>query len=381
MCHDSSGNIYLAGELPDTSGSSAVFKWNGNSWSSIGSFGGSLAIQYNPYAVDIHQLCADSHGNIYAITYCSSPGIYGVGTVQMWNGVLWNDISPYNLNGGYFYTTADNHGNIYLMGSNSTLGRSDIEKWNGTSWTEIMTIPNGIEFYGMCMDTFGDLYISGLFSDSIGRHCNLAVRKPNGYVVYDSSGFNITAMTITPQNRLCLSSDSGYYEWGGTSWHFVQFEGYCYTADRAGVICGDYAGNIYLGTGGAGVSVNFGGSVDDTRTGSGCIAEYHDSYGVFIDTIGTYFDTTDTHTSVKQLGDNRIDIYPNPTNGALILQFNNGISGVVCISDIEGQQLRTWTISNKDQMQINIDDLSDGAYIVSLELAEGTKQSRIIIKQ
>jgi hypothetical protein len=365
MCHDLSGNIYAAGTLLDSLGSSSVFKWNGTKWSSIGAL-----THRNGNDGTIGNLSADSKGYIYAQIFYGNPQPYGAGKLMMWNDTTWTDISPYNLDYAAYYLCPDKHGSTYLGGYNLSLNREDILKWNGASWTEIMAFtPGGARMSGICADTAGNLYINGTFNDSSGRASNMAIYQTNGVIKYDSTGFAISSLLVTPQNRLCAISDSGYREWNGLTWQYVKVNGYCLIGDgSATTFCADYDNNIYLS---GSVDLGIGRGIIDGTTGFGCVVKYHDTSSFYIDTL----------TSIFNISKGSFQVYPNPSTGIFLIQFPNPTSGIMSIFDIEGKQLLTWTVDGSSQKLININTLTAGSYIMSLIREDGSKESKMIVRE
>jgi len=120
---DGVGNVYAAGYALLDSGYNYVFKWDGTSWSKVGSSADFLCKQYE----QINQLCFDLHGNLYAA------------------GMFTDSISPTN---NYDY----------------------VAKWDGTSWSELGTGSDALNadnwINSICSDQYGNIYAAGEFTDT-----------------------------------------------------------------------------------------------------------------------------------------------------------------------------------------------------------------------
>jgi len=164
---DSSGSLYGAGYIYDYDRRgdpiNGLGKWNGTSWSSLGS--PTISSYY------IKTLAVDSNDNLYAGgSYFSSsiiPGLVGDQSVVKWNGTSWSGIC-YQL--GYCMSMAvDSNDNLYA-GFRTNLGPPTyadvvtVRKYNGgSSWSIVGTTDAYLNLYDMCFDLDDNLYICGKF--------------------------------------------------------------------------------------------------------------------------------------------------------------------------------------------------------------------------
>ena len=97
--------------------------------------------------------------------------------------------------------------------------------------------------------------------------------------------------------------------------------------------------------------------------------------------LGSYFfdDFSVTDVAALSVDDfelNAIEMYPNPTNGILNFDNNNGIKNIQ-ISNVTGQMVQ----EVRDQQNINIQSLTPGVYFVKVELSNNQILVRKVIKK
>jgi len=74
-----------------------------------------------------------------------------------------------------------------------------------------------------------------------------------------------------------------------------------------------------------------------------------------------------------------VKMYPNPVSGQLTLENMDGVA-TLTISNILGQTMNTFTVNNS-VMSIDMSNLNNGIYILTLKSADGTMRSERIIKK
>ncbi|MGB0402676.1 MAG: T9SS type A sorting domain-containing protein [Salibacteraceae bacterium] len=99
--------------------------------------------------------------------------------------------------------------------------------------------------------------------------------------------------------------------------------------------------------------------------------------GVFNTYVKSYDQLTSIENSDEQT---KATIYPNPTSDYFSISgiSNNEVSTVIIV-DLNGRTV--YSGGHKNQELININQLSPGSYVVSIELANGYTESKRIIKQ
>ncbi len=175
LISDTSGNIYAAGDFTDGAnsylGKCYVAKWNGNTWSELGTGANAL----NAPALNIiHILGVDKLGNIYAAG--SFKNSSGKCYVAKWNGNTWSElgtgVNALSANNTIFRLIIDNYNNIYATGLfTNSYGNYYVAKWNGTTWAELGTGSNALNannpISSLAADKMGNIYAAGNFTDSV----------------------------------------------------------------------------------------------------------------------------------------------------------------------------------------------------------------------
>ena len=75
-----------------------------------------------------------------------------------------------------------------------------------------------------------------------------------------------------------------------------------------------------------------------------------------------------------------IKIYPNPTSGALQLQFSAYFNGNVTVLDIYGKSLKEFKIKDATEVAFSISDLPEGYYVLRISDHRNLTQFRSLIK-
>jgi hypothetical protein len=193
MFIDTMNNIFIGGTFTDGAtygtGNVCVAKWNGISWSEVGA---GIAPQYMN-DIEIFALLPDTSGNLYAAGNFrnSSNKCY----VAKWDGTTWSELgtgaSAMNANDAIFSLCWDPGGNLYAGGAfnDTTLAitvtlpndtevihPSYVAKWNGTGWSQLA--PNSLNANNWIMslssDLSGNIYSVGNFTDTSITHFDLS---------------------------------------------------------------------------------------------------------------------------------------------------------------------------------------------------------------
>lgn len=97
-----------------------------------------------------------------------------------------------------------------------------------------------------------------------------------------------------------------------------------------------------------------------------------------------YFDTlavTQTPLATTGFAASKFAVYPNPANDVVnIASKTNAAITSVSITDLNGRVVKTNTFNNMNRIQVNIADLSAGAYMMNITSGEGTATQKIIKK-
>jgi trimeric autotransporter adhesin len=157
-----SGELYIVERgNPDTG--RYIKKWNGGSWSTIGTFAGDTYLYPS-------QLVVDRYGAVY---FCGSvDSINGSPcSYAKWDGQKWTCLNP-RKRAKYLCQTTDDAGNIYVAGqfdSIGTIAARQIARWNGREWRAIGSGAKRQDIRSIAYDSASQrLYVCGGFS-SIGN--------------------------------------------------------------------------------------------------------------------------------------------------------------------------------------------------------------------
>jgi hypothetical protein len=154
------GSFTIAGESP----ANDIAKWNGNSWSALGSGMNN----------DVRAL-AVSGNDLYAAGYFTTVGGSPANFIAKWNGSIW---SP--LGSGMNYAVlalAVSGSELYAAGAFTNAGGTPaprIAKWNGTNWTALGAGMND-QVYALAVSG-SDLYAGGAFTIAGGKVSAYAAR-------------------------------------------------------------------------------------------------------------------------------------------------------------------------------------------------------------
>ncbi|HXJ60727.1 MAG TPA: hypothetical protein VNU68_29130 [Verrucomicrobiae bacterium] len=231
----SGSNLYVGGSFTTAGGNVAnsIAKWDGSSWSALGSGVGGV----DPYV----RALAMSGSNLYAGGDFTTAGDTAASYIAGWNGRGWSALTvPGSGMNDRVWALAVSGSNLYVGGSFTTAGgnvANSIAKWNGSSWSALGSgmnggvgrfLPSGV--YALAVSGT-DLYAGGNFTTADGNVVNSiakwdgtswsalgqGVGGPNPYVyALAVSGSNLyaggwfTTAGGNPAYRIA--------KWNGSSW-------------------------------------------------------------------------------------------------------------------------------------------------------------------
>jgi hypothetical protein len=79
----------------------------------------------------------------------------------------------------------------------------------------------------------------------------------------------------------------------------------------------------------------------------------------------------------QSLLDTKVEVYPNPANNKLNLQFSKPLAKVVvCIKDVLGKNLKSQELNNVQKIQLEVSELHAGIYFITIE-----SEGKMIVKK
>lgn len=153
---DRDGNLYVGGNFTnwaDVANADYFAKWDGSSWSAVGSGGTGL----------VEDIAVDSQGNIYiGGTFLNWAGVAEADRLAWWNGSAWaavGGVTPSGASGALAVTPDDK---VYFGGNytdlNSIAEADYIALWDGLAWS---AMADGLDGYveSAVLDKQGNLWV------------------------------------------------------------------------------------------------------------------------------------------------------------------------------------------------------------------------------
>ena len=159
----SGSDLYAGGSFTNAGGSGAdcIAKWNGSSWSALGSGIGLRGGVVYALAV--------SGSDVYAGGFFTTAGGSPATNIAKWNGSSWSALGSGIRNGTAVNALAVSGSNLYAGGFFTTAGGTPakyIAKWNGSGWSPL---GSGMDFPVYALAVSGsDLYAGGQFTNAGG---------------------------------------------------------------------------------------------------------------------------------------------------------------------------------------------------------------------
>ncbi len=245
---DKQGNVYAAGTFYDTSTQKYyVAKWNGTTWSELGT--GINALNAND---QIFTLAQDKFGNIYAAGKFTDSAISTKGHryVAKWDGNSWSELGTgiHALNANNFINSVstDSTGNVYAAGrfTNSPIwsmnGTHYVAKWNGTDWVDLDGLIDSLhkmgqigEIQSLVTDKNGYLYAGGNLFDTVyqkyfvARFTGTNWSYMGGHTPTCIRFLNIATLAVDTSNKAIY--EAGYDNYSQNNKNFLSklYQGSC----------------------------------------------------------------------------------------------------------------------------------------------------------
>jgi hypothetical protein len=201
-------DLYAGGGF--TTPGNRVAKWNGTSWSALGTGVGGQVLGL-----------AVVNGDLYVGGVFTTPTT----RVAKWNGSVWSALG--SGVSAAVRSLGSILGNLYASGDFTTAGggaANRIAKWNGTSWSALGTgFSSGIAYALGGSPTTNELYVGGTFAGNISKFNN----STNTWATVgggDGAGAGVIALTFDTSGNLYVDgfattgNNTHAAQWNGTSW-------------------------------------------------------------------------------------------------------------------------------------------------------------------
>lgn len=260
---DSRGSVIILGEFENASSDPTadyIARWNGSRWEGIGSNGaGESAFECDINECYFSDLVIASNGDVYVSGSFTLAGQSGRRSIAKWNGTTWSAVGSNTFN--VWAMTLDSESQLVVTGDFVDLAgiaEADyVAKWNGSTWLAIGSNGAGNGFlnsmgYSITAGSNSSLYVSGDFTDIAGIVGNNYIAKWNGSN-WEALGEHVIDgdQIFLYANSLLVDSTSGtdvlyaagYFSWDdhenlavarwdGTSWSALEgdspLDGYAY---------------------------------------------------------------------------------------------------------------------------------------------------------
>jgi hypothetical protein len=205
---DGSGNLYIGGQFTMVGDvfANGIAKWNGSSWSALGS---GINSGYGwVYALAV------SGNDLYAAGYFPTAGGSAVNHIAKWDGTNWSALG------------AGLHGPVYAVAVSGTNVYAGGQKWNGSSWSPLGYLDGTV----LALAVSGsELYAGGNFR--VGGASSHIARWSGSNWITLGSGMNnqVSALAVSGGNLYA----GGYFttaggiaanriaKWNGSSWSAI----------------------------------------------------------------------------------------------------------------------------------------------------------------
>jgi hypothetical protein len=315
---DANDNIYIACQDVNDGSKGSCYKYNGTTWSKLGN----VAYSGSLVAVANDLAINKSNGNVYVLWSDYSNGQKP--TVSEWNGTSWSILGGASISNSQVYYSQNividkNSQKLYVAHARRSSGSTflDAYEYNGTSWV------------------------------SIGANItNGEIDEPN-MTINDAGALLVTFIDFNHSSSVSAMS------YLNGSWNYIGSSGFSNALSSRCAIT-SYQNMPYV-------------MYRDGVAANKSTVRYYNA-PVSVDELPN---TTSTFT-----------IYPNPAKDFFTVNVTENFNeqSVLNIYNIFGSLIKTETL-NQNQQSINISDLSNGLYLVTIKSKESTQNQKLIIQR
>ncbi|HVM97275.1 MAG TPA: hypothetical protein VMT89_12855, partial [Candidatus Acidoferrales bacterium] len=225
-------DMYVAGDIPSINNVSTngIAKWDGSTWSALGS---GLDDSNNGFEVTTVSSMSVIGTDLYVAGEFSKAGGITVSNIAKWDGSSWSALGS-GVDGDAFGTAVMGT-DLYVTGRFTNAGgitSRAIAKWNGTSWS---TLGSGLfdtlhdSTVASAMAVIGtDLYVGGFFNTAGGNSAQYIAKWDGSTWSAVGGGLpDMPSSFAVIGSNLYAAGRFHYIEvWDGTSWSsFSSFDG------------------------------------------------------------------------------------------------------------------------------------------------------------
>ena len=366
MISDSKGNVYFSeySGQKGLSGTWYINKWNGNSWSTLGSK--DTINDYNGYGYTF-KITTDKKGNVYAagsFTNGTNSIFIGKHYVAVWNGNVWSELGGYQkstFNDQINSITTDSNGNVYAAGYfTNDKGKEYVAKWDGKTWSELGGT-NQSTFNGLIMNIISDvndnLYAQGDFYD-IDRNHNAQ---------YYIAKYKLTDLPVKVSSINAIQQGKSIQ----TNWHTsteLNTANFIIQHSTDGSSFTDIGIVKAIGSGANSYSFT------DTHPTSG--TNYYTLRSVDKDGSSSYSKVVSIQLTVDRLP---FTVVPNPARDIVTVKGNH-IASVQVIDNI-GRVVKTVSLKDATNPTLYVGGLPKGVYHLRVQTTDGKVQGELLLKE
>lgn len=214
LAFDASGNLYAGGNFSSVGGVTArgVAKWDGSTWSGLG-----VGTGFTSNGGAVQALAFDAAGNLYAGGNFLA-NVNGPRAIARWNGTSWSALGT-GMNGSEAVPVVkalafDATGRLLVGGQFTVAGGvavNGLAAWDGTTWSALGERSPSARIESIAVTSGGDILVAGVFSiNQSGTFINNLARFSGG-AWSALSGFEVVSGNIS---RLSLDAAGDLYVFG-----------------------------------------------------------------------------------------------------------------------------------------------------------------------